>query len=672
MSYRERLAALGLAMLLLPAGAHAFGFKTHLWIAEQLIQDAKENCVLRIRSVRNDGSPDAAVGLEPALCHSIRDHEAAFRAGTLGPDTYPDLVTGQVTTHPGSKDGWVTSDWLEHVYKEAKPGPDLAFAAGYLVHAASDVFAHTYVNAWSGDVFDLLDGDQRVEARHFLIEKYIDAKLPPVDYSRSLVVAPAGFVRDRLIHNTVAAQASKKAVHIATMQAVWAEVAKMRRDVAELRGSRGAMEASLRTQETAAGLKVVASESALKSAERLLQLASPANAPALQANVSLARQDLASARQEWTLLTHARKQLVKLLSQSQHSVRVLDDWSKAMDVAAVRYVESSEAVTDAMIRGENTLRAEYDAWWRCYGRVYEGIPMRVANEVCLVEAGLENLDTELEDYITTLLPDPLSRIYGNYLQVVRALKADLRVRARAGAQRLALGILPNRAGTQDFAELLSGHVHASADALNAQFSKPNAPGQRALLVIDGRMTDILDRDMALQDGVLQPERFKPLYNALVLSRVALLDFEGLRSLARQMGADDRAIRVPSGGGRHSVLYEMLRSIDGNHQWQPFGLPYPMQDGKELYSTKSGMNFGFGPADKERGGLALFVDDQLRERVFRNIFQGPLHEHLHALPQAAGYPYPECAERPFAIAFDAQGRHVTRDPQAVEVCGRAGR
>ena len=37
--------------------------------------------------------------------------------------------------------------------KGRTPSPELAFAYGYMLHAAMDTWAHSYVNAYSGDIF---------------------------------------------------------------------------------------------------------------------------------------------------------------------------------------------------------------------------------------------------------------------------------------------------------------------------------------------------------------------------------------------------------------------------------------------------------------------------------------------------------------------------------------
>jgi hypothetical protein len=47
-----------------------------------------------------------------------------------------------------------------------------AFALGHLVHAAAYVFAHTYVNRYAGDVFDI-QTNEGAARRHVRVESFI-------------------------------------------------------------------------------------------------------------------------------------------------------------------------------------------------------------------------------------------------------------------------------------------------------------------------------------------------------------------------------------------------------------------------------------------------------------------------------------------------------------------
>jgi hypothetical protein len=159
------------AVALMVAGsAHAFGLRTHLYIADQVHADLAD-CNLSLPGGKVASPPDE-------VCKAIQDNRGAFLAGALGPDAFPDLLVGQTYVHPGTVDGLQAADWLERVLLEAKSDREIAFAYGQMIHASGDVFAHTYVNNYAGDVFEITARwGKEVEERHFLLEKYIDQRL---------------------------------------------------------------------------------------------------------------------------------------------------------------------------------------------------------------------------------------------------------------------------------------------------------------------------------------------------------------------------------------------------------------------------------------------------------------------------------------------------------------
>lgn len=77
--------------------------------------------------------------------------------------------------------------------------------------------------SYAGDIF-ILEGERRVELRHFLLEKYIDSKLPNYSYSSDMLHPPAEYLRDKLIHISDAsrvAKASGIALHVTAMHDVY-------------------------------------------------------------------------------------------------------------------------------------------------------------------------------------------------------------------------------------------------------------------------------------------------------------------------------------------------------------------------------------------------------------------------------------------------------------------
>lgn len=220
--------------------ASAYDLYTHLWIAQQVLNDivAKEQVEINGRTYR----------LDAKVRDALKAHPAAFRIGTLGPDVFPDPVIGQISAHPGVPGGWKTDDWIAHVLKEARTGEEIALAYGYACHAAMDMFAHTYVNTYAGDIFSLLDGELDVELRHFLLEKYIGLSLPqlhdpagnPLSISGSLISAPKKFLsRAFILHSGLTAQYSKSEVsayHLIAMNGVYVAVRQARETTQDIIG----------------------------------------------------------------------------------------------------------------------------------------------------------------------------------------------------------------------------------------------------------------------------------------------------------------------------------------------------------------------------------------------------------------------------------------------------
>ena len=113
----------------------------------------------------------------------------AFIQGTLGPDVYPDMLTGQKIIHPHENNhDATTAQWLAKIYWMArvnktaiKDPSNLAFALGYTFHAIADIFAHSLVNKYAGGPFAM--GENAV--RHIVVEGTI-AKFVPNPSAKTL------------------------------------------------------------------------------------------------------------------------------------------------------------------------------------------------------------------------------------------------------------------------------------------------------------------------------------------------------------------------------------------------------------------------------------------------------------------------------------------------------
>ncbi|WP_137846397.1 hypothetical protein [Microbacterium sp. 2FI] len=161
--------------------AAAFKPYTHNVTAENAYDDATDDGFVTVNG------DEYAVRAE--IVTALRNQPAAYNAGVIGPDGFPDLAYGQSAIHPEE-----TGKWLDHLLSEAWDAQNdagrtaaekeqiLAFAYGFMTHAAGDMWAHTLINQVAQGVFpgvgEILDiGEDPTAAeialRHVIAEGYV-------------------------------------------------------------------------------------------------------------------------------------------------------------------------------------------------------------------------------------------------------------------------------------------------------------------------------------------------------------------------------------------------------------------------------------------------------------------------------------------------------------------
>lgn len=848
------LSLLMCAGLMAAQPVQAFGLRTHLWIAQRIVDDLRPDCTVGIRGGR--------YAVPPEVCQSIRNNPGAFLAGVVGPDGYPDLITGQVTTHPGIPGDWQTADWLNTLYGKAAPGRELAFAAGYVAHAAGDTFAHSYVNTYAGDIFVLTD-EVAVERRHFVLEKYIDYRLPGGEPDPDRMDAPAGFLSRELIFSGDANRTARKsgsAPHISAMYAVRTGVvaaddalrdiegdaanfvADLAAQYVDLQGKIASGETSLEgakaallvneerlklqqqaldtaksgldsaidavdrnnaliatseLQAKAAREAINAAEDTINSASRVRQdlqgqlidlqreirtvptriarnvcnevagacerncprwlpcnwvcgptrtichvveetnsawtrlnnqisdveqrinraqgeieratasktanLAKEANALQAKAQAEAARAALDASRAaaqasydavklaydvELAATKAARAEVDRLQTELANlRQRLLDtdgirialadlikglkplsfytsNWKKGIDVAGERYIEASLASTKALVKGGGGTLAPYREWLSCYGPAFTPTPYQIPEAVCKGEAAYAKFEAELDKIVDRVLPEPFRSVYREFNTLKARVKSDLKVATEQAALDLAKVAAPD-ATTGDFIELLVRPENATREKLREVFATNADAGGKDLLVFQDAAA-LIDEDLGLTNGKVDPARFKALEYAVILAKLSLLDQRGVQAVAHAGGADRRALRLGD-YPRYSVLIDSLRSIDGNHQWQPFGLPYPRGTGPGSPQDPEKRRFGYGPTDKPTG-FPLFVDPNLRRTAFQYLFPQAFGGEVLKRPELGPgrYAFPTCAANPFPVTFSPSGGPAAEDPTCTAV------
>lgn len=220
---RRAMAALLCVCIVLPIAGPAMAWKpkTHVYLAQIALKDAVDDG--RVTIMQTDYETGRVIGplgdfeVNPRILEALRAKPAQYYAGVVGPDAYPDMLTGQQLIHPGasrhvlgdpshnepaSKDGvdaWLTYLWrqaygyvdpTQQRLREVQSNPLLfnenrvtntpeirAFVAGYLTHAAGDMFMHTFVNHYTGGDFAFYP-DKLNAVKHLVLEGYVGERTP--------------------------------------------------------------------------------------------------------------------------------------------------------------------------------------------------------------------------------------------------------------------------------------------------------------------------------------------------------------------------------------------------------------------------------------------------------------------------------------------------------------
>ena len=176
---------------------HVYAWKptTHIYTANIIMDDAKDGKV----TIPPYGEFEIAETAKLALTRP--DY---YRAGSIGPDGFPDLWTGQSYIHPK------TRAWALHLWDRATEYKDAevwAFTYGFYLHLAGDVWAHDWVNWYAGGSFPYAaeflknkDKSLRNVTRHMAIENTLDREREKTEKLRTPTVAiPRDFVLKEMV-----------------------------------------------------------------------------------------------------------------------------------------------------------------------------------------------------------------------------------------------------------------------------------------------------------------------------------------------------------------------------------------------------------------------------------------------------------------------------------------
>lgn len=184
------LILISISMAFVPTSAYAWKPKTHIFFAEEALKDAIDDGKVTIYKVDyaagTIGEKLGDYDVDPGILAALKSHPQQYRAGVLGPDAYPDIITGQRVIHPDTSQPDGSNSWLEHLWNSAgsDTGAVKAFVVGYLTHAAGDMYGHTFVNYYTGGEFAL--GQNAI--KHVVLEGYVGKRTPDTKSSTGATV----------------------------------------------------------------------------------------------------------------------------------------------------------------------------------------------------------------------------------------------------------------------------------------------------------------------------------------------------------------------------------------------------------------------------------------------------------------------------------------------------
>jgi hypothetical protein len=176
--------------------------KTHVFMANLLLKDLQRNVLaiplenkdfVKGGNLRLNAEPTLKVHLKGGsftppgeVKDAILAHPTFFRAGSMGPDFFPDMLLGQGIIHGQNSGKWLElmfDEFLKMDRKDPDQKPVLAFLAGMMMHYSADLFGHAYVNEWARGWFPAITefttnkDKAQIVIRHMLVESYMDERV---------------------------------------------------------------------------------------------------------------------------------------------------------------------------------------------------------------------------------------------------------------------------------------------------------------------------------------------------------------------------------------------------------------------------------------------------------------------------------------------------------------
>ena len=157
-----------LCLTMLPQTAEAWKILSHVNSADLILlelqrsQNRTGKASITINAPYENGTA-YTYQIPDEYWEALRDYPNEFRAGSMGPDLYPDLLTGQGYIHPyyektveGKTYRVGSGEWIKALCDSVNCMPRgndrkraIAFTLGYMLHYCGDQFGHDFINCFA-------------------------------------------------------------------------------------------------------------------------------------------------------------------------------------------------------------------------------------------------------------------------------------------------------------------------------------------------------------------------------------------------------------------------------------------------------------------------------------------------------------------------------------------
>ena len=350
----------------------------------------------------------------------------------------------------------------------------------------------------------------------------------------------------------------------------------------------------------------------------------------------------------------------KLVNRYNPITLFIRNWQGDIRVASEEYIKASHRAGVSMMLNSGDPLDEYRKWLDCYGPVFGAIPRDVGQAGCFFTGKIAELKREYDRAVEDL-PEFLRWVLNPAGELRRRVEENLEGDIEKAKEEILVFVTDST--TARFLLLLASPENATRGKLIETFTSDSSG--KGLLTFDD-VAVLVDEDLSLVGGKLTPESFWPLRHSVTLSKLSLLALDQLNQLAFDLSGRlgspyYGASLYPDHVGNFSLLVGMVRNIDGNHQWQAYGLPWPRKNPANAASPGV-LPFGYDYYRDNTKGLRFWVDPFLRERVFQALFPGSAHGVLAATPdlQPPRYGFAECRSYPFPSTQTVSGQIRTED------------